>query len=197
MVDIYQPEPFEQRKSQNLSFWDYAKQSLFWGVLPILSGLATFALGRIGKYKIFPLDGSPIITISLYEKLFTKSTQYLTGIKSEIGEIERLHPYNLIFSDEKRLQGTRDTWNFLKGLEIGTIPVIYHLWRNKEQERLDIVPVAERLKHLQPVKPSDEELRTENESLRLELAATAPQARISAKDMQHDGKMEALPERAK
>ncbi|MFN7402076.1 MAG: hypothetical protein ACK5ZH_02640 [Alphaproteobacteria bacterium] len=197
MVDIYQPEPFEQRKSQNLSFWDYAKQSLFWGALPILSGLATFTVGRLGKNKIYLLDGSPTIIYSAYEKLFLKTAKHTTGMKIEIEEVQRLHPFNLIFSSETRLARTKDTWNFLKGFEIGTIPFIYHLWRNKEQERLDIVPVAERLKHLQPVKPSDEELRTENESLRLELAATAPQARISAKEMQHDGKMKSLPERAK
>ena len=199
MVDTYQAEPLKQRKSQNLTFLDYAKQSLFWGFLPLLAGLATFTVGRLGKQKIFPLDGSPTIFYSIYEKLFFKAAKHAAGVKIEISEVERLHPFNLIFSPEKRLQGTHDIWNFLKGFEIGLIPSIYHLWRNKEQERLDIVPVVDRLKNIENTKPTDDDLREENAALRkqIDFFVPTPEKKILSHELHHDGKVEMASERTK
>ena len=171
-MDQFKTQPFEQRKSQRLSFADFAREKLFWGSLPLLGGLAALTFGILTrKHKIPPLDGSPSIVYHLYEKLINKASTRALGEKILItNEIERV-PYVKLLTDDpvKQLNYVHNFWNFTKGTEIAIIPTAFHFWRHKEKNRLDLVSSVEKLKTLGDLRPSDGELRAENESLRHQL----------------------------
>ncbi len=171
MVESFQTESFEERKSQNLGFGDFVKGRLLWVSLPFTLGGAALLVGRLTKHRMFPLDGTPMITTKIYDTLVKKGFGKLTGEKLEINEVDRLSFITRWFADPKdQVQAAKHTWNFLKGFEVGAIPAIYMLWRNKEEKKLDLVPAYDRLKKLNELKPSDEELAAENASLKQQLA---------------------------
>lgn len=167
MVDELKTQPIEERKSQKVGFSDYAKDKLFWGFLPLIAGAAGYALG---KARVFPLDGSPMILI----KLKTKAWGMIFGKEVEKQVAEDMKDLNFylggIKDDKQRLEVAKDIWNFLKTVEIAAIPSIYHLWKNKEGQNLELKDVAQKLKDVDAYKPSNAELAEENTSLRQQLA---------------------------
>lgn len=192
MVDEFRSQPYDQRESQNLGARQYAKEVL-WGSLPLLSGVAALTFGLATKFKsrFLFLDGSPSITYHVQEVLFNKASRHALGTHIlPTDEIARLDPFNRIVPEANRLGFTRGFWNFTKGAEVGAIPTIYHFWRQQEKTRLDLVPSRDRLAAISAsgIKPSDEELRAENASLKQQLAYVnrhAPSHQAHA--FQHEG----------
>ncbi len=195
MKEPSEKQPFEQRKSQNLHFSDYAKGPLFWASLPLIGGLATLLGGYVSKKyfnnKIWPLDGSPTIVQTLWEKGFSHVSTKAIGQKLEIGEVERLGFITSWLPEEKRLNVTHHIWNFAKGVELAVIPTAYHFWRRAEKQRLDLKPAHDRLKKLDFINPNDAELREDNASLKRQLDAARSQASPSphAGQIVHHGKV--------
>lgn len=204
MVDEFKSDQsFEQRKSQNLTFWDYAKSKMLWQYLPIMAGLIGFGVGRLRKGEgVFPIDGSPMIVVQLKEKLFSKGYSKVTGKEAEKIK-EWFEPYTrFIHGDDhlKRERLEKDAWNVLKGLEFSSVPLLYHLWRSKEAKKLDLEEASNRLQVISDIKPSDDELRLENTSLKQQLdfverqTGNAPTKQIDSAS--HAGKMQDAPEQA-
>ena len=198
MADDDKQIPFEQRKSQNLTFKDYAKDTLLWAALPILTGALTFIGGRISRNhfnnKIWPLDGSPTMFYTMYEKAFKHVGEKVAGEKLVIDEVQRLDPYNRIVPEAQRLNFTRDIWNFMKGTEIALFPTAFHFWKREERTRLNLKPAHDRLKVISASVPTDEELKADNASLREQLAHVekksgvgAPFTALAGGSVHHDG----------
>lgn len=204
MVDEFKSDQsFEKRKSQNLTFWDYAKDKMLWQYLPIAAGLLGLGIGRLRKGEgVFPIDGTPMITVKLQEKLFSKGVKHATGKEAETVK-EWFEPYTRFFhgnDKEKRERLEKDAWNVLKGLEFSSIPLIYHVWRSKESKKLDLEEASNRLQVISDIKPTDDELRTENASLKQQLEFVERQSGNSPtkhiESASHAGKMQDAPEQA-
>lgn len=170
MVETYRTaQPYEERKSQNLGVRGYAKE-VAWSLLPLMTGLAAMTFGKLTKQQVYPLDGSPDIFTKGYEFLFKKGVKDVTGNKLVIDEVERLSSLNFWLPDrESKLRFTHNFWNFIKGMEVGSIPLAIHLWRRQEGTRLDLTASYDRLRQLNDLKPTDEELFAENASLKQQL----------------------------
>ncbi len=199
-METYKPQPLEERKSQKLTFWDFSSDKLFWGVLPLATSGAAMLLGKITKFKIWPLDGSPDILTTLYAygtKFFTKG-----ALKEEVSEStakwvkdgmwvgELIDKFGGV--KEKRDLLRKYYFNFVKGAEVATPFSAYFLWHKKEGNRLDLEDAGNRLKKLQTLKPSDTELAEQNEAMRRELDFAArmeniPPAIIDKSGAEHHG----------
>lgn len=203
MEEFRTKAPFQERKSQNLTFWDFAKDKLFWQYLPLIAPIIGFAIGRIPradptKSGIFPFNGSLPIIPHIYEKLFIKGAEKLANIRIGPGA-ERLEEYTrLIHGDNatKRLRLEHDFWNVVKAFEVTSIPLIYHHWRNKESRKLDLEDACARLEKISYIKPNNEELRADNASLAAQLAFVEGQQKASPvlplkqpADIAYDGKL--------
>lgn len=198
MVDEFKSDQaFEKRKSQNLTFWDYAKDKMLWQYLPIAAAAIGFTIGRMrGGKGIKPLDGSPMITYQLQEKLLQKGSSKILNEEVELEE-EKLIAITRFFRGENktnRLRLEHDLWNIFKGVEFSSIPLIYHVWRNKEAKKLDLEEASNRLQVLSDIKPTDDELRTENASLKQQLdfvqrqSGEEPTKQVDS--MSHSGKIQ-------
>lgn len=200
MSETNEQVPFEQRKSQNLHFADYAKSTLFWVALPVLGGIATFAGGRISRNhfnnKIWPLDGSPTLLNHLYEKAFSHVSHKATGEKIVLGEVERMGGLMNFLPEGKRLNATRDFWNFMKGTELAVIPTAFHFWRQKERVGLDLKPTHDRLKALSAEVPTDADIAADNALMKKQLEmldaktnahTDQPSLRLAAGSAEHEG----------
>lgn len=210
MVESFQTEPLEERKSQKLTFLDFGKEKLFWGLLPFALGGATLLTGHLTKFSLKPvLDGSPTIIAKGWNWLTNgalrkASGKVLTAADQEAFYDSLLFNFPRAFPEAIRDNARRHTWNFLKGFEIGAIPAVYMLWRKDEENRLDLLPAYDRLKKLGDLKPSDEELALENASLRQQLhfveqkSASGLEAspRLHTAEATLEGTINASPERA-
>lgn len=198
MVDSYKSEPLEKRPSQNLGWGSYMKEVAI-GLLPLATAAGAIAFGRLTKQRIGPLNGSPDIFTKGYEAVFKKGLHSSTGQKLVIDDLDRL-PWltALVEGKEAKLALTHDFWNGVKGLEVGTLPLFYRFWRHEEKKRIDLTSTYESLKSINSLKPTDDELRAENASLKqqLEYVRSGPATRIHADSAAKHGKIaDATPER--
>lgn len=202
-METYKPQPLEERKSQKLTFWDFTKERLLWVVLPLVTGGAAMLFGKVTKFKIFPLDGSPDLVSTLWAqgvKFFTKNNvkegeEIVKWIKDGgwVGEA-----INNFGAKEKQALLRKYYFNFIKGAEVATPFSAYFLWHKKEGNRLDLQDAGDHLKHLQTLKPTDEELAMQNEVMRREIQfaagqGTIPPSVIDNVSAEHQGKLAGAP----
>lgn len=187
MVDELKTKPIEERKSQKVGFSDYAKEQLFWGLFPFIAGAGGYLLG---KARIFPLDGSPMILSKLSLKLFSMPLGAAEK-KQAVEELNELKFYLGHLPDAQRKELAKDIWNFLKTFEVAAVPSLYFLWKKKEGQNIGMRDVAQELLQVDAYKPSDAELAEENASLRQQLAFVRQEARtaVSPADATLEGKI--------
>lgn len=201
MEEFRTDTPLEKRKSQNLNFWDFAKDKLFWQYLPLIAPAIGFGIGRLrGRKGIFPLDGSPSILYKLQEATIFKVFGKNEELKKEPLRLytEFFYPGDDELATAKRLALQKDLWNIIKTLEITSIPLAFHLWRNKQSKKLDLEDACGRLEKISYVKPTSDELRAENASLAQQLAfvegtekGTPEKPTQQTANMNYDGKLHA------
>lgn len=165
-MEEFHTKPIEERKSRHLGVIDYIKGNA-WAFLPAASAVFGIAVGALTKQKVFPFDGSPMILQKLQEKLISKGSAKVLGTEIEkITDHERLW----FIPERYRMQAAPHFWNGMKAMEFSALPALYMAWRHKEGQTLDLKDVSQKLLTLDNLKPSDEELTTENASLRQQLA---------------------------
>lgn len=193
-MEELKPQPQEDRKSQNLHFGDYAKERLVWAALPLATGAAAVAFGRVTKNTVWPLNGSPDLITSLHA---LASKKFLGEQNKDITQWIKDGAYagDLInaLGGAKKDEWRKDFFNFSKGAEVAVPFSAYHLWHKKEENRLDLQDAAVKLKALDDLKPSDADLRQQNEVMRKEIAFAArqggPTAAVDAESLRHEGRV--------
>lgn len=191
-MDSYKPQPLEERKSQNLNFWDYAKDRLFWAALPLATGGAAVAFGRVTENKVWPLNGSPDLLTTLHAKIAEKlgrNAEFTKWVKEGAWMGDAI---NTLGGPDKEVY-RKDYFNFTKGAEVALPFSAYFLWHKKEENRLDLQDASSRLKGVAYVKPSDAELREQNDVMRKEIAFAArgntPKPVVDAASVSHQGRV--------
>lgn len=198
-METYKPQPLEERKSQNLNFWDFTKEKLFWVALPFVTAGAAFLFGKVTKYKVWPLDGSPDIVSSLYAKgtkLLTQKHNIKGGEEVEKWINDGAWAGGIIeqFGGSNKGTWRKNYFNLVKGAEVAIPFSAYFLWNKEEGNRLDLEDAGNRLKKLQILKPSDAELAQHNEAMRRELAfvaqaENAPMSTIEKSGVEYQGRV--------
>ncbi len=186
MEEYKSDTPLEDRKSQKLTFGNFVKDAMVWQYLPLVAGVVGFTWGRLGKAgKLpkngFPFDGSPTIVQKGWEYVAEKIAGKVVGkaaSKNMAEGLKEIKEERLEFitrpihgnDKEARISLQSDIFNTVKALEFSAVPLLYHLWRNKEDKKINLEEASNRLHAIQTVKPTDAELRVENASLEQQLA---------------------------
>ncbi len=192
MVETYKSTPLADRPSQKLGWGDYLKEVAI-GLIPLGTAAGAIAFGKFTKQKFFPLNGSMDLLTSTYAKLIEKTTKATHGKALKIDQVHWT-PFLSAFgrTKEEKLRISQHYFNGFKGFEFGAVITLFHHWRKSEKKRLDLTSTYESLKPINDLKPSDDELRTENASLKQQLAyvRTHPTSQISTAQKAYDGPME-------
>jgi hypothetical protein len=173
-VETYKTQPIKERKSQKLNFWDFTKEKLFWVALPFMTAGGAMLIGKLTKFKIWPLDGSPDLLSTIYAK-GTKFFAEKHGLKGgkEVEDWLKKGAFagDIIeeFGGESKEKMRKYYFNMVKGAEVATPFSAYFLWHKKEGNRLDLEQAGDALKTMQTLKFTDAELAERNEAMRREL----------------------------
>jgi hypothetical protein len=201
-LDKFTPTAPNLQNDPRTGMWAFLKEhAVHWA--PPLLALVTVGLGRLTDYKIPLLRGEAPITQLIIEKLALRAPGQAAAF-AKLSHVEK---------QAARMPGisvkiVNDLNNFVRFSELFGIYVIYRSWSRKEEKRFELVDAMDRLNKLEYKKPTDEELRQENDSLKAQieflespgaaekLAATAPRAAINLTTLQHDGSAKALTNKA-
>lgn len=188
-------------KDERLGKFAYAKQ-VAWLLSPLIAAVGFIAAGRLTGQKLPFLNGHAPLLLWMQEKgaLFVGKRAGMESVKDAVKNIEKLSHAERQFLRYPYLplKIADDVNNAIRGFEFGSILLGYRLWTQKEGKRLDLVPTLDRLKKLDYKKPTDDELRAENESLKAQIEFlerpdaqaklhNVPQGKIEALSHEHAG----------
>lgn len=203
-METFKPQIRDQESDKRLGYWAFSKELLL-SLSPIILTAGAVALGRITQHRIWPLDGSMPITMWIKNKVFSK--MFSKAIDKEVQLFANNRQWyeplfeavGVTYTDKRG----KDMSNAIKALEVSVIPLAYRVWNHQEGKRLSLTESYGRLEKLEHLKPSDDELREQNASLKEQinfldrpdaaeklLQASAP-SKIQAGDAVHRGVIDA------